>query len=73
MPEKEYGLGGWRARAEPCDGGSFADLRLHRRHDTLPNCEAVHDMLTDEQVWRQSEHRICLDCSDVVFILDHPR
>ena len=47
---------------------SFADLRLHRLHDTLPNCEAVHNMLTDEQIWRQSEHRICLDCSDIVFV-----
>ena len=46
---------------------SFADLRLHRMHDFLPNCKAVHDLLTDEHHWMQSEHRICRDCSDIVF------
>ena len=46
----------------------FADVPgLHRLYDRLPNCEAVHDMLTDDDNFRTGEHCICRDCYQIIF------
>ena len=46
----------------------FADVPgLHRLYDRLPNCEAVHDLLSDEENFRTGEHRVCRDCYQIIF------
>ena len=46
----------------------FADVPgLHRLHDRLPDCEAVHDMLSDDNNFLTGEHCICRDCYQIMF------
>ena len=46
----------------------FADVPgLHRLHDRLPDCEAVHAMLSDDNNFRTGEHCICRDCYQIIF------